>query len=1261
MGKKKSALITVAIIAAAAAAWAATDRLAGSDDGWAYLPWRYATDHTVSLGLMAPGPDVALDYFPGGYAVLPKEPALGVKRSITSFQIQDPAVRGDEAWPYDADLDITYGFFWTESNGDEFESYVPASALPSKTGWVEAMPKVKENARNKTQKSLERSGPDDMLGGTYLLVKTYFGGDFDYDGNLRGVPKPDGNGITVYSNISKKFAFRAPASQVARMGVARSDDPDTGRTLFTADGGRRVPKAGLAKANYATFHVQPGQTGKAAAFGALIPDALAGATIVTVDADNARIDSANAQPKLYNSYVDAFLVDSQKRYLGQAGEVVGTGSVFWRIAPYADEAQASAGISDSNGSIPGLPAWAGWTRGPSGSFSCKDHLPIGDPGWVTECNEGGDSEDATGLMQHYVPFPSGSGDRAALFQFRNVSHATAGNAFAIAASVDLWPTDPDVLTIDPSKPNPLQPEATGTTVSATTYVEVTMPAAVPERGFDDNGKDTASGATHTYKAEVCNGTPAAVQGVKVRLSLPELSSLVGEPGDSTGSSLMIDGSRLDDLPDASRVLDPALFGSDLPLGELAPGQCRYFTYQADVEPGSATGGVLSVRNSFAYGSGAVWSDTNEVVNNLASTISGSLILDSNPATGTKVQRGDYVEYVVTFQNGGTAPIPSGTVTCARMTEDDVSECLVGQCAKADFQALEPGADYQFTFSVRVKPEAAKDAVLGNACRADFSGESADSNATAHVVEVPSAAVAGGSFELELYARPKLINSPDGNPRPDGLDASPIRYTYRYSGSKSDNFYPKLSNSNGYSYGPVRCGPSSLPYYPNAFTYWGNSASTSPRGNPGVGSSPLTFSLATTLPSAVPKTVLKSGTLTPTHQVPGGELNSWFVDGGEKVLPIDSTVHRALVNGRDGTVSATISGTMQMDRWQYVPYALTSCSFVSSCGKRGCTYRSRTYSLYRWQLNSRTPVPFSASAARAVDVTGSTGWLRTRNGNVHTNNRFSQDGTSSNVYDLGQAGYEAVRSSPKSYTPPGSFHADYFVSSNAAGSNLTSRRGWYALRDLPFGHGDAYDRGKNPRDYYGDLLSRQKFGKVVKDGLPNPLKSFAPGLNEIWYWPGDLVIEAPSGTFIVGGRKATIVVGGNLRIKTDMAYAQPSGTVRSADLPYLGLVVKGDLTVDPGVTSTVGAWHVDGTLRTGAGAKRWKHLGQVAAGRVDLERKAPEFNEGETNAPSEDLIFDDQVYDTVPPGFAQLDDGRWAFFSNVNQFTGEVTGWWDQAE
>lgn len=151
---------------------------------------------------------------------------------------------------------------------------------------------------------------------------------------------------------------------------------------------------------------------------------------------------------------------------------------------------------------------------------------------------------------------------------------------------------------------------------------------------------------------------------------------------------------------------------------------------------------------------------------------------------------------------------------------------------------------------------------------------------------------------------------------------------------------------------------------------------------------------------------------------------------------------------------------------------------------------------------------SASAETTVNVAGSTGWWRTRNGDVHTNNAITSDGTSANTYNLGD-GYGSVKSAPKSYTPPGSYHSDYFVSTNSSTSNLSSKRAWYTIRELPFGKGTVYDREKNPRDYYSDMLDKQKFGEVVRDGLPNPVRSMDLGLNKIYYYPGDLTLESPT--------------------------------------------------------------------------------------------------------------------------------------------------------
>lgn len=153
-----------------------------------------------------------------------------------------------------------------------------------------------------------------------------------------------------------------------------------------------------------------------------------------------------------------------------------------------------------------------------------------------------------------------------------------------------------------------------------------------------------------------------------------------------------------------------------------------------------------------------------------------------------------------------------------------------------------------------------------------------------------------------------------------------------------------------------------------------------------------------------------------------------------------------MNGIDGKINATINGTLNLDKWQYVPYSTQQCKYNYGCQNCIATV---DISLYRWEKVSSTPVNFSASAYRYVDVSGSTGWFRTRNGDVHTNNRVSQDGTDANTYDLGEAGYTSVKSAPKLYTPPGSAHSDYFVSTNTDTSNLVSKHGWYTIRDLKF--------------------------------------------------------------------------------------------------------------------------------------------------------------------------------------------------------------------
>jgi hypothetical protein len=353
----------------------------------------------------------------------------------------------------------------------------------------------------------------------------------------------------------------------------------------------------------------------------------------------------------------------------------------------------------------------------------------------------------------------------------------------------------------------------------------------------------------------------------------------------------------------------------------------------------------------------------------------------------------------------------------------------------------------------------------------------------------------------------LLNSPDGRPRADEFDRTEVVYSHSYTGLSKEHMYPNVSGGPGFTYASTVCDtyfnsrgvPQTLPYSPGSYFYNINSVNTSPSsGLASPGSLPVNFSISTTLPGGVPKTILHAGSLTPSFSLPGAQVNNWFNNGGSTTMPYGMTIQRAIVNGLDGKITSRISGSFSLDRWEYVPDRVVGC--VYGVGGYQTEYRSS----YKWQLADATVCPIAADAEAYVSVAASSAWFRTRNGNVHSNG-ISLDGSNSNLYNLGESGYSNVASAPKLYTPPGATHSDYFVSTNTDTTNLSSKRGWYTIRDLKLGHGNVYDREKNPRDYYGDLLDKQKFGKVVKE-TATTLSSINLELNTIYHYTGNLTLR-----------------------------------------------------------------------------------------------------------------------------------------------------------
>jgi hypothetical protein len=473
-------------------------------------------------------------------------------------------------------------------------------------------------------------------------------------------------------------------------------------------------------------------------------------------------------------------------------------------------------------------------------------------------------------------------------------------------------------------------------------------------------------------------------------------------------------------------------------------------------------------------------------------------------------------------------------------------------------------------------------------------------------------------------------------------------------------YPNLSKEWEHSYGNVKCGPDSLPYKPNAYTYNVNSSNRYAQENLNLSSNGIKFNLFTQLPSSKPKTILHIWNLYPTHSISSSEANTFYKDGGIKVLPTNATVHRALENGSDGIMWSTIKTTVSLDKWQYVPYDKEKCQYEKECtNDGGCDsdslIRYRNYTLYRWENISSQNIVLEAEDTRKVDVVSTTAWIRTRGWHVHTNDTLTEDGTDANIYDLWEAGFESVKSAPKLYSPPGSYHADYIVSTNTTTSNLKSKKWWYTIRYFDFNKtkGEVYARENAQRDYDHDVLVTKKHWEVKfeeNDNLQNPLREGNIEKNTFNYYNGDLTIYNPSGTVNFTSWNGTIYAEGDMYIKSNMLY--DAQDVYVEDLPYISFRVKWDVYIDPGVTQTLGRWSIEWTLYTWKSNKRLKHLWVFYHNKVEYQRTAPE-DDPEINAPSEDIILDEQIFITPPPDALELDDGRWAIHTNVNLYSKEV--------
>jgi hypothetical protein len=1212
-----------------------------------YFPENYDTDESVHLSITASWPNNSLDYYPWGYWVFVNTNTEG-KRLLSSFEIKDPALSPTQSYSTNPVCDsnwepflcysMKYYFEWTEPSWRTVASEIPAHQYAWQTWYIDMYSDILANAK-------DFSTWDDLIVTEInirawikdiFLVKTFFWDDIF------------SLWISSQKDISKKFVFRTKKTESTYIWVAHSDDK-----LWEDDW--KIKAENMKYLNFATVHVKE-NTHWEIVYKARVEPGDSEVKFITLDMDNRWYDT-NSTPELWHSYIDVYL--KRDNVITWSREAVNRDWGFEDTPIYRISADANwytflwKTIPSTDTTKIGHSVW------PSGSFLCNEWT-IWTPQFI-DCYNDPKYLDENGqfkwITQYTIPLPTSNEYQFLYFKLHNSSTAF-GNAFAIAWDIDLFSNEIPEDSVIASANDVAW-------VMWVTTVEVDTQVPDGENGFNDDWVETKIWYLHTYKTEICNNTNAQVTNVFINLYEPIKSTLLDvTSSDILDSTLMLNGTNLDSPVDDAKKLPIALFNSNINIWVLNPWECKYVSYQTMVENNVVQWDILSVQNEFTYD---WWTtkQTNQVTNSiLAMSYDASINLSADPVSWSDMYNLDYITYSLLVTNNGLTEIWTWSLSCPRFVDTLETTCKAWECWSStyNFNNLHVWWEIEINYTVQTTDLNSVWDIITEQCnlefvKADLTSETRTSNDVSHTIIERSTAVAWWSFSLELYSRPKLLNTPDWELRPDGADVSPIKYTYKYTGSNHDYMYPEVSNAGTTTVSRSDC-EYTHPYKLNSVTYNINSSSTSSRDSLSLSSNNIDFQFNTTLPSVIPKTILSSWTLTPTHYVSWDEANSWFKDGWTKEAPISSTEHRAMVNGTDWRIESNVAWTPTLDTWKYVPsWDEYSCDYYHDSDN--CDGHTWNTPLYHWEMIYRETLNFNADNYRFVTVWGSTAWLKTENGHVHTNNNLTEDWTSANTYDLWEVWYTSVVSAPKLYSPPGSSHWDYVVSTNTPSTNLESKKGRYLYNKVAKQwHGYVYDRETNARDFYIDLIDKQKFWPVQEEGednLANPLWEINLELNNVYYYPWDLTIEDSSWMVYVKWNKWTIVVGWDLYINSDVTYfKEAKDDIKK--LAYLGIIVKWSVYIDGWVTDTVWSWHVDWMLHTWDSVYTLRHLGSWTADSFDFQRQAPEHYERDVNEPSEWIVFNDQVYFTTPPWFAELDDGIWSYKTNINQFTWEEVEW-----
>ncbi|MBP9864519.1 hypothetical protein KBC54_03670 [Patescibacteria group bacterium] len=242
------------------------------------------------------------------------------------------------------------------------------------------------------------------------------------------------------------------------------------------------------------------------------------------------------------------------------------------------------------------------------------------------------------------------------------------------------------------------------------------------------------------------------------------------------------------------------------------------------------------------------------------------------------------------------------------------------------------------------------------------------------------------------------------------------------------------------------------------------------------------------------------------------------------------------------------------------------------------------------------------------------WIQAKFGDVYAKAGISAQGTkSSGTYCLSSTGQISGISS-------GSKCTETAAPSLSLPSSETKYQGTLGALDIP-----------------GIISGR--YGKVDKNGIiPASLGGkvyHVKGnytLNPIIFQNGSIETERGNGLLFVDG--------GDLTISGNLSYASPNLSRYLRNLASFGVIVTkdsngngGNILIQPGVTSIVGAYFAEGMIDTGtlgANDQPLQILGLMAAHQFKLERKSLDPLKA-----SETVIFDGRAVANPPPGMQSV--------------------------